>query len=322
MGKLLDGTGATPAEAQPDRRPGDCSTSAVGARWRASVAAVAVLAAVVGLGAGAVPQFAATTEVVEVYATVTDANGQPVSGLPAGAFTVLEEGVPQPVTVFTTGEAALTVAVTLDRSFSMTAGGLDTARAGAGRLVDQLRPSDRVLLLAIGGGVERLAGFDEPRASARRALDRVTLWGSSPIGDVVAHALEAVSGERGRRAVVVWSDGVEREAQQSREAVLERVRRSDALIYSVATAATTSPLLAQLAAVSGGRVFQARTRDAAREAADAIALELRHQYVLGYAPPSGAPGWRALEVRVNRPGLRVRARQGYVVPAGPAGASP
>ena len=283
-------------------------------------AALAVLAAGSGPGTGAA-QFAATTEVVEVYATVTDGDGEPVSGLPAGAFTVLEDGVVQPITVFTTGEAPLTVAVALDRSFSMTARGLDTARAGAVRLVDQLRPSDRLLLLAIGGTVDRLAGFDATRDAARRAIERVTLWGSSPIGDVVGRALEAVAAEGGRRAVVVWSDGLEREAQRSRQDVLEQVRQSDALIYPVATAATSSPLLAQLAAVSGGRLFQARDREAAREAADAMASELRHQYVLGYAPPAGAAGWRRLEVRVDRPTLRVRARQGYVAPAGPPGAS-
>jgi Ca-activated chloride channel family protein len=283
-------------------------------------AALAVLAAWSGPGAGAT-QFATTTEVVEVYATVTDAKGEPVSGLPAGAFTVLEDGVAQPITVFTTGEGPLTVAVALDRSFSMTARGLDTARAGAVRLVDQLRPTDRLLLLAIGGTVDRLAGFDATRPAARRAIERVTLWGSSPIGDVVARALEAVGSEGGRRAVVVWSDGLEREAQRSRQDVLEQVRQSDALVYPVATAATSSPLLAQLAAVSGGRLFQARDRDAAREAADAMARELRHQYVLGYAPPAGTAGWRRLEVRVDRPQLRVRARQGYVAPAKPPGAS-
>lgn len=280
--------------------------------------APAVLLAAAGLTAGTAGQFASTTEVVEVYATVSDGKGQPVSGLPATAFTVLEEGVEQPISVFTAGEAPLTIAIALDRSFSMTARGLDTARAGTRRLIDQLRASDRLMLLAIGGDVETLAGFDAPRQTARRALEGVSLWGSSPIGDVVGRALDSLEGERGRRAVVVWSDGQEREAQRSRGELLDQARRSDALIYPVATPSTDSPLLAQLAAVSGGRVFQARDREAARQAADGMARELRRQYVLGYAPPPGAAGWRRIEVRVNRPDLRVRARQGYVAPS-PAG---
>ena len=166
-----------------------------------------------------------TTEVVEVYATVTDAKGEPASGLTADAFTVLENGAAQPVSVFAAGEFALSMAIAIDRSFSMTTRGLDTARAGARRLADQLRAQDRLMIVAIGGGVETVAGFDTPRESARQALNRVALWGSSPIGDTVVRAIDASGQQRGRQAVVLWSDGMEREAEHPRAAVLERVRR-------------------------------------------------------------------------------------------------
>lgn len=275
--------------------------------------ALAVLAAAVGGGrhAQTSAQFAASTELVEVYATVVDAGGEAVAGLPAEAFTVFEEGAPQPVAAFTAGEFPLTVAIAVDRSFSMTERGLQTAGAGALRLLDQLRARDRVRILAIGGRTEVLAGPDMPREQARQALTRVTLWGSSPIGDTVAEAVSAVATDPGRRAVVLLSDGVEREAQRPRHDVLEQVRQSGVLVYPIAIARTTSPLLAELAALSGGRVLQARDRRAAERAAMTIARELRHQYLLGYAPPPGPAGWRRIEVRVNRPGLRVRARQGY-----------
>jgi VWFA-related protein len=213
--------------------------------------------------------------------------------------------------VFAAGEFPLTVGIVLDRSFSMAAKGLDTARAGARRLLDQLRARDRLLILAIGGGVETVSGLDSPRESARQALDGVALWGSSPIGDTVTQAVDAIGDQRGRRAVVVWSDGVEKEAQRARADVLEHVRRADVLIYPVAIAPSISPLLAELAALSGGRVLQARNLKGAEAAAGMIAAELRNQYLLGYAKPAGASGWRRIEVRLNRPGLRIRARQGY-----------
>lgn len=267
-------------------------------------------------------QFASTTEVVEVYASVTDQKGRPVTGLTAEAFRVFEDGAAQPVLVFAAGEFPLAVAVAIDRSFSMGTRGVDTARAGARRLVDQLRASDRLLILAIGGGVETVSPFDAPRESARQALDTIAPWGSSPIGDTVAQAVEAFGGQRGRKAVVVWSDGAEREAQRATAEVIEQVRRAGALVYSVSLARSVSPLLSGLAAVSGGRVLQARDRKGAEAAAGVIAAELRHQYLLGYAPPQGPMGWRRIEVRMTPPGLTARARQGYFGAVSPAKASP
>lgn len=280
-----------------------------------------MLALAVGASALVHGQFASTTEVVEVYVTVTDQKGEPATGLTAEAFTVLEDGRPQPISVFAAGEFPLTVAMALDRSFSMAARGLATAQAGATRLLDQLRARDRLIVLAIGGSVETVAGFDTPRESARRALAGVSLWGSSPIGDTVVQAVDAVGQQRGRRAVVVWSDGAEREAARTRADVLGHVRQAGVLVYPVAVATTIAPLLAELGAISGGRVLQARDRKAAEAAAGVIARELRHQYLLGYAPPAGPAGWRRIEVRVARPEVTVRARQGYVASAAPAKAS-
>jgi hypothetical protein len=67
----------------------------------------------------AAAQFTSSVNLVEVYATVTDRKGEPVTGLTADAFEVFEEGQRQEVTVFTAGEMGLSVAVALDRSFSM-----------------------------------------------------------------------------------------------------------------------------------------------------------------------------------------------------------
>jgi Ca-activated chloride channel family protein len=268
--------------------------------------------ALVATAAPAGGQFGATTELVEVYATVLDPQGAPAQGLTAGDFEVLENGAAQPIAQFTAGEFPLSLAVVIDRSFSMGGERIDAARAGARRLIDQLRARDRLLVLGIGGKVDVLAGFDASRAAARRAAETAQVWGTSPIGDVVAHGIDAVNGEPGRRAVVVWSDGVEREATVERDDVLDRARQSGVLVYSVAMGAKPSPLLTSLASLSGGRLLEARNRRAAEDAAAAVAGELRHQYLLGYTPPPGPAGWREISVRVKKANHTVRARKGYV----------
>src|SRR5215204_4390745 len=70
-------------------------------------------------GAGASAQFTSGVNVVEVYAAATDRDGNPVTGLRREDFTVLEEGQPQPISAFTEGDFPLSVALGLDRSFSM-----------------------------------------------------------------------------------------------------------------------------------------------------------------------------------------------------------
>jgi hypothetical protein len=100
--------------------------------------------------------------------------------------------------------------------------------------------------------------------------------------------------------------------------VIARVRRSNALVYGIGVGKTRASILAEMAAVSGGRSLQVRNAEALEPALAAVARELEHQYLLGYAPPprrsSGDSRWRSITVRLTRPhdGARVRARDGYV----------
>lgn len=262
-------------------------------------------------------QFATRTDLVEVYATVTDAHGQPVTGLPQDAFTVLEDGVPRPIRAFVEGEFPLTLAIAVDRSWSMAGEPLAVGHRGALAVVERLDSEDAALVLAIGSQVEVVSALGGNRTAHRRAIDRLDPWGTSPLGDGIAAALREVEAGEGRRALVLWSDGVERYNEQSRDAVLQQVRGSRVLVYPVAIGRAIPPLFTELAAISGGRAFAARDREAAEQVAADIIGELRHQYLLGYEPPTAVeprPGWHRIDVRVAGAGVQVRARAGYLVP--------
>ena len=92
-------------------------------------------------GTLAYAQFTTGVSLVEVYATVTDRQGEPVTDLKVGDFRVLQDGEPQTITAFAAGEFPLAVAVGLDRSFSM--GGKDSrlsiAKAAARTFISALR---------------------------------------------------------------------------------------------------------------------------------------------------------------------------------------
>jgi Ca-activated chloride channel homolog len=294
----------------------DLSTkrSAASGRFAAAVAVLAALIALVMLTPAAARQFTSSVNLVEVYATVTDPKGEPVTGLTADAFDVFEEGQRQDVTVFTAGEMGLSVAVALDRSFSMAGERLNAMSRASEQFLLALRPADRAMLIGIGSRVEVLAPLAAERTAGLRALATLDAFGSTSLHDAIIRALDEIQPASGRRALVLLSDGVDRYSRASEADVLDRARRGDVLVYPIAVGKQRPPLFVELASTTGGR--SAHVTDVKRlpDIMKSIANELRAQYLLGYTPSralSGKPEWRGLRVVVRRPDVTVRARPGY-----------
>ena len=252
---------------------------------------------------------------VEVYATVTDQEGRAVKGLGAGDFTVLEDGVPQKITTFVGGDFPASVALAIDRSFSMKGTPLTVARTAGRVFVSSLKPDDRVMLISISGEVEVLAPLSTDRGPLLDALGAVDPWGTTSLHDALIRSLDLLEDETGRRAIVVLSDGSDRYSKARAADVLNRARRSDVMIYPIAIGRERPPLFAELAAVTGGRSFHLRDPKQLQTTLQSIAADLGAQYLLGYAPATpprpGEDDWRSITVKVNHPGASVRARSGY-----------
>jgi len=262
-------------------------------------------------------QFASGVSLIEVYVTVTDARGEPVAGLAAADFRVAEDGRPQAISAFAAGEFPLSVVVALDRSFSMAGSRLDVAKRAAATFIGALRPEDEVAVLAIGSEIETITPPVPARDAARTAWNAIAAWGSTPLYDATRQAIDVVQTRRGRRALIIVSDGVDRGSDTTLADLIAYTRRSDVLIYPVAVGTDRVPALTELANVSGGRSIAVRDPRQLEPALAALARELRMQYLLGYVParsPDARPGWRSIDVGVARQGLRVRARDGYYSP--------
>jgi Ca-activated chloride channel family protein len=270
-----------------------------------------------GFGTGK-SQFSSSILEVEVYVSVTDAEGRPVRDLAREDFTVLEDGVPQRTTAFAASEFPASVALAVDRSASMAGAPLAVARTAGKVFVAALRPDDQAMLIGIGSEVETLAPLSPDRSGVVAALDRLDAWGSTALHDAILASLDLLSGGGGRRAIVLLSDGQDRYSRATADDVIDRVRRADALLYPVAISKARSPLFAELASLSGGRSFHLRDARELQPTLMAIADDLRWQYLVGYAPsrpwPAGEAEWRSITVKTSRPGLRIRARAGYTTP--------
>ena len=275
------------------------------------------LAAVVFLLTPAVSaQFSSGVNVVEVYAAVTDENGAPVSGLHREDFTVLEDGRAQTVSAFAEGDFPLSVALAIDRSFSMGARQLPTAVSAARTFLGELRSGDQSMIVAIGSEIEVVSPLSTDRAAQQGALADLKPWGTTGLHDAIIESIEDIQSAKGRRALVLLSDGNDRYSKASASEAIDRARRSDVMVYPIAFGKSRPAMFAELAAVTGGRSFQPPDTAQLNTAMRTIANELRHQYLIGYTPSrpiaGGEQQWRTITVRVNRSDVRVRARDGYL----------
>ena len=280
----------------------------------------AVLVGLLLSGAGGVAaarQFSSGVSVVEVYATVTDKRGQPVTGLDRDAFTVRENGAPQPISTFAAGEFPLSVAIAVDRSFSMAGDRLAAAKSGARIFLGALRAADESMVMAVGSTTEVIAPLSGNRREQLEALNRLDTFGTTGLYDAIVAALDAIQPARGRRALVLLSDGSDRYSTATAAEVLERARASDVLVYPIAFGRTRPEAFAELASLTGGRSFHVTDARRLPETLQTIATELRNQYLIGYSPVkppiAGSNEWRSISVTVSRPDVTVRARDGYLV---------
>ena len=264
-----------------------------------------------------VAQFSSQVQLVEVYATVTDAAGEPVTGLTREAFEIYENNQVQDISTFAAGEFPLTVALGVDRSWSMAGDPLRLAKQASLAFLEALKPDDRSMVVAISSEADVIAPLSMDRFNQQRAVTALDPWSTTALHDSIIATLDRLEPEPGRQALVVFSDGSDRYSQATAAEVVERARRSNALIYPIAIGRTRPPLLAELAVLTGGRSFLLRDTRELEKTLEAVARELRYQYLIGYTPSDpidpGTNEWRSIRVTLKnaRPGLRVRGRDGY-----------
>jgi Ca-activated chloride channel family protein len=266
---------------------------------------------------GLTGQFTSSVNLVEVYASVVDEKGQPVRGLTVDDFEVLEDGVPERISAFTAGEFPLTAALALDTSFSMAGKPLTVVKGAARAFLNALRPTDEAVIVGISSEVSVPTDAQNTRAEHLAALERLTAWGTTPLYDAIIAAIDTIDGARGRRALVILSDGDDRYSEATAADALARARRSNVMVYPIALGKTRPPFFAEIATLTGGRSFHARNLEGLEGTLTNVAAQLREQYFLGYVPTRtpqrGADEWRSITVRVRKPGVAVRARDGYYV---------
>lgn len=256
------------------------------------------------------------TEAVLVPVIVTE-RGQFVRGLKQQDFEVFEDGVRQPIASFVNEDATLDLVLAVDVSGSMEHA-LDDVKAAVKQLLSKLRPGDSATVVGFNDTLFIAAEREKDRRVREAAVDLLTSWGGTALYDATVRTLDMVSRDWGRKGVVIFSDGDDRNSVTTRDIALARVQASDAMLYTVGfgSGATVPGLRRNLegyARATGGRAFFPGTTKELDGVFEHIVTELAHQYVLSYASTNLKPdaGWRNIKVQVRSGKYDIRARRGY-----------
>jgi len=302
--------------------------------------------ALFGRGAAQQPVFRAAGDVVRVFVTVTDRDGRLDTTLSKEDFEVRDEGTPQPITLFDKTPQPIRLVVMLDVSGSME-GNLPLLRAASGQLFERLRADDVARVGSFGDEVTISPAFTHDSSELLAALPQaVNPDAPTPLWRGINQAMDTFGGAAGasgqRSVVLVLSDGKDtdpvsfRERPVSQAEVIDRARRDEVMIYGVGMRSRRSrplqpgfgpgglqaalladlpdPGLARVAEDTGGGYTEIRFGQDLTAAFGAVADELHGQYLLGFAPPKRDGKEHDVSVRVNRKGLKPRARKSYIAP--------
>jgi VWFA-related protein len=291
-----------------------------------------------------IPSISVNVDVVSILASVRDKHGGLVGNLEKNDFTVLEDGKPQEIKYFTREtDLPLTIGLLIDVSASQE-NLIDIERSAASAFFAQvLRPKDEAFLISFGEESELLQDYTN---SARLLTDgmrglRVNSGvgglGPGPVptaggprGTVLYDAIfvaatDKLTGEVGRKVIVVITDGVDEGSRVSIDSAIEAAQKADTVIYSIdysdpafyrgfgSFGGGGEGYLRKMSDATGGQVFRVDRGHPLAVVFREIQDEMRSQYAIGYTPTNGVKdgGYRRLAVKTTDKTLKVQARQGY-----------
>jgi VWFA-related protein len=258
-------------------------------------------------------------QMVELYTTVTDRRGRPIEKLTRDDFKVYEDGAEQTVRRFErVQDLPIYAGVMLDTSGSMV-DQLDTAVQAALRFFQTvIQPKDRAAVITFNGQPNLAVRFTNDREVLAGGLAGLRADGNTALYDSIIYALYYFGGVRGKRAIVLLTDGKDEGSRFRYGDALEYAKHSGIAFYTIGLGPIANQpdirmKLEKLAAETGGRSYRVDRAIELSGTYRSIETELRSQYLLAYqSSKQGNDGkFRTVEVKLGRSGLEARTVPGY-----------
>jgi VWFA-related protein len=255
---------------------------------------------------------------IELYVSVTDRSGDPVRGFGAGDFEVFVDGEPQQLQRFdNAANQPVHAGILFDTSLSML-DRLDAAEEAALHFFELvLGPGDRACLITFNDRPDLAVGFTGSKEALAGGLADLVAEGETALYDSILYSLYYFGGLRGKRALILLTDGGDSSSEYRFDDVLEFARRSQVAIYSIGIDISPRELmfrgrLQQLCNETGGRCFFITGASELPRVYERIETEVRSRYLLVFESPEGdRDAFRKVEVKLKDP--RARGRRGLKV---------
>ncbi|MFH1573751.1 MAG: VWA domain-containing protein, partial [Acidobacteriota bacterium] len=258
-------------------------------------------------------------DLVVVYASVTDKNGHFVSGLTKENFSVFEDGVQQEITAFSQEDVPLSVGFVLDTSGSMR-NKFNTVTRAALAFIRASNTQDQVFLIGFNDEVELIEDFTNDVDLIADSLENTIVTGGTALYDAIYLGVQkAGSGAHQKKAIVVFSDGEDRDSYYKLEELVAKVQESDVQIYSIgflnpvpekglfgrwskSVPEKAHDALQQISDETGARAFFPKDLSEICAMVGEVAHELRNQYGIGYVSMNTAQdgSWRRIRIMLNK----------------------
>jgi VWFA-related protein len=296
----------------------------------------AAAGAIVALAQNDLPTFTIDTREVDLYVSVVDKDGKPISGIPKSAFKVFEATgsgpfVEQPIKAFNQTDVPVSMGIVIDNSGSMREKRANV-NAASMALVKASNPSDEVFIIGFNDNAYMDQEFTSDTKLLEAALDKTESRGGTAMRDAIHLALDYMKGQcaactvkgakRDKKVILVITDGNDTTSDETLEQLVREARQSGVLIYSIGLldeeiageARAAKRALKALAEASGGLDYYPKSLAEVEKVTPQIAKEIRSQYLLAYTPSNPALDgtFRKIEVKLTGAGKPiVRYRPGY-----------
>ncbi len=255
---------------------------------------------------------------VELYTTVVDKKGEFLDDLRQVEVVVLEDDVEQKIRRFEkVRDMPINAGLVIDTSTSMMRVLRDVRRAAHRFLETVLTERDRAAVITFNDAPQLQVRFTSDPEVLAGGLVGLVAEGETALYDTIVYALHYFSGVRGKRAIILLTDGEDSSSTYSFDDTIEFARHTGVAIYIIGLGLPSEPqvrsLVRQLAHETGGETYFIDRVEQLSRVYDEIQLELRSQYLIAYqsSQMGRSNEFRRVEVVVDRRGVKAKTIHGY-----------